>query len=121
MGFSLALTRTAGSDTYTNRRANTYGTRMKKQHDVLSDDDTECTQFFHEFVAKTQGGRREGCMVQEALIAYIKVLQKTNSDAWSLRPDNLFILMQMFSSDLMHSLNFHGSVIQVCFCFSSDE
>lgn len=114
MGFSLALTRTAGSDTYKNGRANLLGARMKKMHDLLSDDESECTRFFHEFVTVTQRGRREGCLVQEALIAYIKVLQKVNHDAWTLRPDNLFLLMQLITSDLMLSMNFHGSVVQVC-------
>jgi hypothetical protein len=113
MGFSLALTRSAGSDTYTNKRVHMYGTRMKHRHDVLPDgDDTECTRFFREVITNSHGGKREGCMVQEALIVFIKVLQRTNKDAWSLRPDNLFLLIQMLISDLMLGMNYNGSVIE---------
>jgi hypothetical protein len=113
MAFSLASTRAAGSNTYKNARVNVYGARMKRLHDVLSDDDTECMRFFREFVMGTQGGRREGCLVYEALVAYIKVLQKANHDAWQLRPDNLFLLIQIITSDLMLAMNFHGGVVGV--------
>jgi len=52
--------------------------------------------------------------MHEALIAFIKIVQSTNKMAWSLRPDNLFLFLQFLISDLMLSLNFHGSVIEVC-------
>ena len=60
-----------------------------------------------------QNGKREGCLVHEALIALIKILQKTNKEAWNLRPDNLFLFIQFLISDLMLSMNFHGSMVQV--------
>jgi len=63
---------------------------------------------------KAQGGLRQGCTIHESLIILIKVLQSTNKLAWSFRPDNLFLFMQMLISDLMMSLNFHGSAIEVC-------
>lgn len=92
----------------------------------------ECCDFYKEVIDKTevcaphrasaslpcdplggQNGLREGCPVYEALIALIKVLQRTNKEAWSLRPDNFYLFIQMIISDLMLSLNFHGSVVEV--------
>jgi hypothetical protein len=113
MGVPLARTRADGSDTYTNRRVGIYAARMMLKHDVFSEDDTECTRFFQDFITKTRNGKREGCLTQEALLAYTHVLQLTNNESWNLRPDNLFLLTNLITSDQMLSLNFHGGVIKV--------
>jgi len=115
MGVPLARTRADGSDTYTNRRAGIYATRMMLKHDVTAEDDTECTRFFEDFITKTRLGKREGCLTQEALMAYTHVLQRTNVESWNLRPDNLFLLNNLIVSDLMLAMNFHGGAMKVTF------
>jgi hypothetical protein len=51
----------------------------------------------------------------EAHVALAKALQMTNRNAWNLRPDNLYLLIHLLISDLMLSLNFHGSVVEVTY------
>jgi hypothetical protein len=109
LGFGLALTRSMGSDVYTNERVAQYGKFIEHASGSISAH--ECRETFKKMMEVEGGGKRLGCGTHEALRLLNHTITSCNSMAWNLRPDNIFLLMQMLVSDIMLCLNYHGSVI----------
>ena len=109
LGFGLALTRSMGSDVYTNERVAQYGKFIEHSSGSLSSQ--ECRETFKKLLKVTGDGKRLGCGTHEALRLLDYTITSCNSLVWNLRPDNLFLVVQMMVSDIMLCLNYHGSVI----------
>jgi hypothetical protein len=109
LGFGLALTRSMGSDVYTNERVAQYGKLV--EHSSGSVSLHECRETFKKLLKVTGDGKRLGCGTHEALRLLDYTMTSCNSMVWNLRPDNLFLVVQMMVSDIMLCLNYHGSVI----------
>ena len=108
LGFGLALTRAMGSDMYENERVAVYGKFIEHSNGSLSL--RECKSTCEKSMTISEN-KRLGCGVHEALKLLFHTMTSCNAMAWSLRPDNLLLFSQMFTSDAMLSLNYHGSVI----------
>ena len=106
LAYVLGLTRAAGSDVYDNKRVEAYGKHMA----MGLDSRRECAEASEAFMA-ARGGRRMGCCVYEAMFMFTNVFFECNLHSWHLRPDNLYLVMQMMISDVMLCLNYHDSMI----------
>ena len=112
VGFALAFTRATGSDGYTDDRVGAYGRYMLFEDGALSRRDcrTLYTQTGQAFPGKIPASatHRAWEMAMELLLA-------CDRRVWNLRPDNLFLFMELLIGDIMLCLNFFGSVIDGAF------
>jgi len=108
LAYTLALTRSNGSDGYYNNRIAAYG-EFNKFHDGAVSR-SECKDTYDTFI-DAFGGKRVGCGLHEALMFVMYKLDECNQ-IWEMKPDNFFLMFQILISDLMLALNYHDSVIQ---------
>jgi hypothetical protein len=120
MGFALAFTRAQGSDGYTNGRVASYGRFMAHEGGDASRREcremyTRMRQLFDAEGEEEEGGGWEGSAMHRGQRLSMELLLSCDRRAWNLRPDNLFLYMQLMVSDVMLGLNYHGSVIDGAF------
>ena len=108
LAYTLASTRSSGSDGYHNARVTAYG-EFTKANDGTSSR-KECRDTFNVF-SKAFGGKRMGCGLHEAFKFIVYIVDQCNG-IMDLKPDNLFLMFQLLITDLMLGLNYHDSVIQ---------
>jgi len=108
LGFGLSLTRAHGSDNYYNERICMYGKFLEMDNGEYSK--TECSNCYHDFVRRFPNmGHSDLCHSSMSFLG--SVFDSCCSTGWDFRPDNLHYMFQLMVSDVMISLNFHGSVI----------
>jgi hypothetical protein len=107
LAFALGLTRASGSDVYDNKRVEAYGKFMAMGEESVR----ECKDTYAKFM-ENAGGKRLGCCVHEAMQLFTHVLHQVNHEVWHLRPDNLYLLMQLMTSDVQLCLNYFDSMIR---------
>jgi len=103
---ALGLTRAAGSDVYENKRVDGYAKFMAS----ATESNKECADAFAMLVGKVVT-IRQACPIHESMLFFMHVMYECNDLAWRLRPDNLFLVIQLMVSDAMLCLNYHDSVI----------
>lgn len=101
----LALSRTGGSDTYTNRRAETYGECMKK----VDESAEACRNIFTAANEALGDEWVHPCPTAMAAHYLTSVLDKCNNAEWSLRPDNMHLFFMLLLQDWGMMLNFYGN------------
>lgn len=111
LSFALSLTRSMGSDGYTNERVSCYGRFIENTSGNLSK--KECAETYEECVEwrKKAGGGACPDLTHEAAMFLGQVIHNCNERKWDLRPDNVFYMTHLMVSDMMLCLNYHGSVI----------
>jgi hypothetical protein len=116
MSFGLAMTRARGSDMYVNERVQVLGAYMERQRDKgmsMSPSQLDCEKAFRRYNSDTHaGGSFSGCSMTNAMFFIGEIVTECNEDGWSLRPDNLYLVLHLLISDVMLGLNFHGSCIE---------
>ena len=113
MGFALAYTRATGSDGYTNGRVASYGRFMT--HEDGDSSRRACRTLFDNTQRAFQDHGVEGSVMHRAWGYAMETILACDRAVWNLRPDNLFLFLQILVSDVMLCLNFHGSVIDGAF------
>jgi hypothetical protein len=103
---ALGLTRAAGSDVYENKRVDAYGKFMA----CAVESNKECADAYA-MLTENVLTQRQACPIHESMQFFMHVMYECNDIAWRLRPDNLFLVIQLMVSDVMLCLNFHDSVI----------
>ena len=106
LSLALGLTRAAGSDVYENKRVDAYGKYMA----FVADSTRECAEAYAMLTNEVLT-TRQACPLYEAMQMFTHVMYESNSLAWHLRPDNLYLVIQLMVSDIMLCLNFFDSMV----------
>ena len=109
MGFALAFTRAQGSDGYFNGRVATYGRAMFFDEGQLSR--RECRAAYVLALHQAEEQEHHQNPTDGALRFCLNTLVACDDAGWHLRPDNLFLLLQLLISDIMLALNYHDAVV----------
>lgn len=108
LGFGLSLTRAHGSDNYYNERVCMYGKFLEMESGDYSK--KECENSFLDFLHCFPNASHSD-LCQSSMSFLGSVFDSCCFTGWDFRPDNLHYMFQLMVSDVMISLNFHGSVI----------
>lgn len=108
LGFGLSLTRAHGSDNYYNERVCMYGKFLEMEGGEYSK--KECRNCYMDFISRFPLATHSD-LCQSSMSYFGSVFDSCCFTGWDFRPDNLHYMIQLMVSDVMISLNFHGSVI----------
>ena len=112
MGFALAYTRATGSDGYTNGRVAAYGRFMTSERGEPSR--RECRRL-HAAERLAFPDARPASATHRAWQVAMDLVLACDECMWHLRPDNLFLFMQLMVSDVMLCLDFYNLVVDGAF------
>ena len=112
VSFALAFTRATGSDGYTDDRVAAYGRFMIAQAEPSR---AECAALFAQSADAFPDQPAAASPTHAGWRLAMELLLACDRRVWNLRPDNLFLFMQLLTGDLSQCLNFFGSVIDGAF------
>ena len=103
LGYGLAITRAIGSDMYVNSRVASYSKFIS--HGGSNASRLECFRVAQDMNCLS------GDPIFDAMNLFMEVSEECNQKSWNLKPDNMFMVIQLMVSDMMLALNYHGSMI----------